>query len=359
VVHHGDALARESGDVSLAEAVASGQFDGLDRRVSSLCVYAVRLTRDPGAVCEDDLDILRAAGLDDRAIVDANQVVSYFNYVNRIALGLGVELEPTWPGESLEPRRYQLSGRASPLPCVDAGALPWVSVEHMRKIDRVMTETLGITLERMMENAGRSLAQLARQMVGGDAVGCFVRVLAGPGANGGGGLVAARHLAAAGAEVDVWMGVPAGRLRGVSSAQHQILRRMDVRVEFGRTDEDERKPDLVVDALLGYGHSGAPRGEVAELIAWSAGRRVLSLDVPSGLELETGILHSPHVRAEATLTVAAPKTALIHNRQVVGELFVADISVPPSVYKNLGVDHASPFGRGSIVRVRFADALGG
>ncbi|HYX86892.1 MAG TPA: hypothetical protein VE777_18130 [Gaiellales bacterium] len=53
---------------------------------------------------------LRAAGLDDRAIVDANQVVSYFNYVNRVADGLGVELEADWPAEARRPRSYPLAG---------------------------------------------------------------------------------------------------------------------------------------------------------------------------------------------------------------------------------------------------------
>lgn len=61
--------------------------------MAALCTYAEKLTRLPSAVTEEDLDPLRRLGLDDRAIVDANQVVAYFNYVNRVAEGLGVELE--------------------------------------------------------------------------------------------------------------------------------------------------------------------------------------------------------------------------------------------------------------------------
>lgn len=91
--HHGEALGRESGDASLAEAVASVDLDRLTPRIAALCRYAVDLTRKPSASRIEDLAPLRAAGLDDRAIVDANQVVAYFNYVNRIAHGLGVELE--------------------------------------------------------------------------------------------------------------------------------------------------------------------------------------------------------------------------------------------------------------------------
>lgn len=62
-------------------------------RITALCVYAVKLTIDLPSMSRSDVDALRAVGLDDRGIVDANQVASYFNYVNRVAEGLGVELE--------------------------------------------------------------------------------------------------------------------------------------------------------------------------------------------------------------------------------------------------------------------------
>ena len=109
MVQHGAALTRESGDASLAETVASGRFDQLDERMAALCHYAVKLTTDPHAMEQGDLEDLRRTGLDDRGIVDANQVVSYFNYVNRVADGLGIELEQSWSEEVRRPRSYPLS----------------------------------------------------------------------------------------------------------------------------------------------------------------------------------------------------------------------------------------------------------
>ncbi len=213
-----------------------------------------------------------------------------------------------------------------------------------------MLEDLGITLGRMMENAGRSLALLARNLLGGDARGRHVRVLAGPGGNGGGGMVAARHLAVAGAKVDAWLGAPCEQLAPVPAAQFAILRKMGVPTAFGA--EPPGEPELVLDALLGYSQAGAPRGEAARLIAWTSGRRVLALDGPSGLELSTGRLHESHVRAEATLTLALPKEGLRgQGGGAVGDLFLGDISVPPDVYQKLRVPYASPFGRGPVVRV--------
>ena len=112
MVHHGAALGRESGRAELEEAVASGAFDRLPGRMAALCVYALELTVRPAVVSEADVEALRLVGFSDRDIVDANQVVAYFNYVNRVAKGLGVELEDYWPQEVRPERRYTL-GRAA------------------------------------------------------------------------------------------------------------------------------------------------------------------------------------------------------------------------------------------------------
>ncbi len=109
MVQHGAALTRESGDAALAETVASGSFEKLDERMSALCRYAIKLTRVPHTMQQEGIEALRLVGLDDRAIVDANQVVSYFNYVNRVADGLGIELEESWPEEVRHYRSYPLA----------------------------------------------------------------------------------------------------------------------------------------------------------------------------------------------------------------------------------------------------------
>ena len=113
MVHHGAALARESGEPALAEAVASGDLGRLSERVRSLCAYALKLTARPWDMRKEDLDPLRRVGMSDRDIVDANQVVAYFNYVNRVADGLGVELEPYWPDDVRAKRAYPLRDRAT------------------------------------------------------------------------------------------------------------------------------------------------------------------------------------------------------------------------------------------------------
>lgn len=108
-MHHGAAIARAGGEQPLQEAVVSGHLDALPARLAELCRYALNLTLRPAAVARADVERLRDEGLTDRDIVDANQVVAYFNYVNRIADGLGVELEDYWPEELRRPRTYSLA----------------------------------------------------------------------------------------------------------------------------------------------------------------------------------------------------------------------------------------------------------
>jgi NAD(P)H-hydrate epimerase len=283
-------------------------------------------------MAEADVERLRETGLDDRAIVDANQVVAYFNYVNRVADGLGVELETEWPEELRAESGYAAS--------VAGTDLPWLEPHEIRELDRIAVEELGLTLERMTENAGRSLAELAARLLGGRAAGRSITILAGPGGNGAGGLVAARHLANAGAELTVVLSHPRVRLKPVTAGQLRILEAMGI----GPAGPPEGA-GLVVDALLGYSQAGAPREEVARLISWANVQRVVSLDLPSGL------LSGAHVTAEATLTLAAPKRALLDVAGAAGALYLADLGIPATAYERLGIDWRSPFASAPIVRI--------
>jgi NAD(P)H-hydrate epimerase len=231
---------------------------------------------------------------------------------------------------------------AAPLPAVPASALPWVTAAQMREIDRIATEELGLGLPLMMENAGRHLADLAVQRFRPSSV----VVLAGAGANGG-GIVAARHLANRGVGVRVALGRAVGSLARVTRAQLDLARRVGVRL-----CERPGPADLVVDALIGYGPVGDPGGRAAELIGWANGQGapVLALDVPSGLDATTGREGRPSLRATATLTLAAPKTGL-RRSAAVGELYVADVSVPPTAYRALGLTVGPIFAPGPILRV--------
>lgn len=205
-------------------------------------------------------------------------------------------------------------------------------------------EEFDLLLIQMMENAGIRLAELALRRFRPEAV----AVLCGPGGNGGGGLVAARHLANRGVRVAVTLSADRDRLSDVPRHQLAILERMDVPVV-----PEPGAAGLVLDALIGYSLRGDPRGRAAELIRWANEQDavVCSLDVPSGLDATTGDIGDPCMRATATLTLALPKTGLVAAPEVVGELYLADISIPPSMYSRLGIEVGPIFGSGSILRL--------
>jgi NAD(P)H-hydrate epimerase len=243
--------------------------------------------------------------------------------------------------------------------------IPTVTVDQMREVDRLMTEDMRIILLQMMENAGRALATQARQMLGGDALGQHIVVLAGRGGNGGGGLAAARRLFIWGADVTVILGQEPEDLQSVPAHQLAILRNIGVPVHDpghdGPGDIILPSADLILDALIGYSLHGAPREPIASLIraANAAGPPILALDIPSGLDGDAGVAADPTIRAAATLTLALPKAGLVQPvaREWVGDLYVADISVPEVVYQRLGLHVGPIFARSDIVRA--ADGAGG
>lgn len=240
----------------------------------------------------------------------------------------------------------------------DGVMIPAVTVDQMREVDRLMVDEIGISLLQMMENAGRALAEQARHLLGGNVRGRRVAVLAGSGGNGGGGLAAARRLSIWGASVSVILGQSRETMKAAPLHQLTILDRIGVPVqEPGALPDPEilEAADLGLDALIGYSLRGAPREPLASLIrlANAGDTRMLALDVPSGLDADSGTAYDPAVRAEATLTLALPKTGLLrpHAREWVGDLFVADISVPDAVYRRLGLSVGPVFAEGDILPI--------
>ena len=237
--------------------------------------------------------------------------------------------------------------------------IPFLTTEQMREVDRAMMEDYGISLLQMMENAGRNLAHLARwRFLDGDPRSRKVLILAGTGGNGGGGLVCARRLHNWGADVKVMLSASESRLTEVPQPQLDILQRMGVKIDAPSADGVTlSQADLIIDALIGYSLRGAPAGTTAQLIlaAVQHDAPILSLDVPSGIDTATGNVYEPAIRATATLTLALPKEGLRSGqaREMVGELFLADISVPPELYAgpSLGLEVGPIFAEEDVVRV--------
>lgn len=211
------------------------------------------------------------------------------------------------------------------------------SVEQMRRMDRQAVEAFGIPEELLMENAGRaSFEVLARQF--GVADGRYA-IFCGIGNNGGDGLVVARHILAAGGTPRVFIIGDAGRFRGAAATNLLIVRKLPIEMN-AVTDVAALRvavahSDGIVDALFGTGLDRdvcGPYREAIELINRS-GRPVLSLDIPSGVNGDTGAVMGAAVRADHTVTFGLPKRGnlLYPGFELCGRLHVTGLSFPPAL----------------------------
>lgn len=239
-----------------------------------------------------------------------------------------------------------------------SGEVPYLTTDQMREVDRAMMEDLKIGLVQMMENAGRNLAALARQrFLDGGPEGRKVVVLAGAGGNGGGSLVCARWLHNQGAKVTVFTTRPDDEFAPVPAHQLEILRNMRVSVSPASRLDSVEGSDLIIDGVIGYSLHGAPQGAAAGMILWANKQDAptLALDAPSGVDTTTGAVFDPAIEAVATMTLALPKEGLRAPGVAahVGELYLADIGVPPSLYagKALGLSVGNLFAQSEIIRL--------
>lgn len=209
----------------------------------------------------------------------------------------------------------------------------------VRAADGTAAERYKVPSVVLMENAARAAADEAEAMACGK--GRFI-ILAGHGNNGGDGFAAARHLLLRGHQVTVLKTAEDGRYKNDAAINLHIIRELegaDLRIADSPSLDDSsikellNGADVVLDALLGTGTAGAPRGESGRLIKLCAGHEnILALDIPSGIDPETGVCYEPFVRAAATVTFLAPKKGMAFSPvlEACGKIITADIGVPAS-----------------------------
>lgn len=215
-----------------------------------------------------------------------------------------------------------------------------LSREQVRAVDKRAIEDFGIPGIVLMENAARALAEEALRMLRqrhrpqGP-----VLIICGSGNNGGDGWALARHLHNHGVEV-VLAPLKDPRDGTDAAANANICRKMGL-PEISTEKLDERRDAaLIVDALFGTGLDRAIEGKSAEVVEWinNAGRPVLAVDVPSGLDADTGEPLGPCVQATATVTFVGLKPGFteLHCQRIVGEVIVGDIGAPRELAAELG-----------------------
>ncbi|MBX9681064.1 MAG: NAD(P)H-hydrate epimerase [Gemmataceae bacterium] len=210
----------------------------------------------------------------------------------------------------------------------------FLSRDEVREVDRRAIEDWGVPSVVLMENAGRGAADvlMAQQPKGLVLIGC------GKGNNGGDGLVAARHLALRGIAVRVLLFATPDSLSSDCRVNWQIAEHLDLprlvdpQCDAAWLSEQIREAEWFVDGLFGTGLAGPLRSPFDRIVeAVNASRkRVVALDLPSGLDADTGLPLGATIRAERTVTFAAMKKGFANpaSQEWIGEIHVADIGVP-------------------------------
>jgi NAD(P)H-hydrate epimerase len=214
-----------------------------------------------------------------------------------------------------------------------------LSRDQVRDIDRTAIEQIGIPGVALMENAGRHTASAALELLG-DPAAARAAIVCGSGNNGGDGFVIARHLHNAGVSVAILLACDPDGISGDARINYDIAERMSLPIHPIRTPEQLaaqraalQEANLIVDALLGTGFSGEPRPPLdaaIEAINAASRAKVVAVDVPSGLDCDTGRPSRPCVRADLTVTFVARKIGFDEPaaREHLGRVVVADIGVP-------------------------------
>lgn len=212
--------------------------------------------------------------------------------------------------------------------------------EQSRRIDELATQQFGMNSLVLMENAGRSLATLLKRVGGGGKT----IICCGKGNNAGDGFVMARHLCNRGGDVRVLLWDAPDALQGDAATNFAILQHCNVAIERVERVTDEVEDQMqgagwLVDALLGTGAAGPPRPPYDEAIRAmnASGSKILAVDVPSGLDCDTGQPNEPCIRALHTGTFATTKTGFQQPgaARYTGNVHVLDIGVPRGIVDRL------------------------
>lgn len=225
-----------------------------------------------------------------------------------------------------------------------AGCMTSLTREQVRAVDQRAMDEFHLPGVVLMENAGRGCAELLRELgVAGPVVICC-----GKGNNGGDGYVIARHLENAGVDVSVLVFAAAVEIGGDAGVNLAVLQAAGTPVQFlsqpPPADEMERlfhDADWIVDALLGTGTRGTVRDPFRTVIDAinRAGAKVLAVDLPSGLDCDTGLSLGPCVRAAHTATFVAAKRGFENPsaHEFTGEVRVVGIGVPRRLLTSIGL----------------------
>jgi ADP-dependent NAD(P)H-hydrate dehydratase / NAD(P)H-hydrate epimerase len=213
---------------------------------------------------------------------------------------------------------------------------PVVSAAQMTEMDKYTIHELGIQGIILMENAGRGIVKSALSLLH-DAHNKIVHIYCGSGNNGGDGYVVARHLLNMGARVQIYILAPREKIKGDADLNLRVLEKICNKIYYieDLPGTDVESPDLIIDAMLGTGVERPLHGLYSKVVDYinSLQKPVLSVDIPTGVNADSGDVQGPAIKAVRTATMALLKRGLLFSpgREYAGHIDIVAISMPPQV----------------------------
>lgn len=205
--------------------------------------------------------------------------------------------------------------------------------QEVRDFDRWAIEILKIPGVVLMENAGKNFTHIFLEKIK-PSPGAKIVIICGTGNNGGDGFVIARHLANQGFDARIVIYGETEKISGDARINYEIVKNMNLPI--GKVDLS--RSDIIIDAILGTGFTGVLRQDLSELIDRinSLNKTIVAVDIPSGLDCDTGFVQNAAIKADLTITFAAYKRGFLNpdSRQFTGCVSVADIGISPKFKNN-------------------------
>ena len=221
--------------------------------------------------------------------------------------------------------------------------IPSMSCEQVRQVDELAISKYGFSGLVLMENAGKGAADILHtEYASGNIV-----ILCGRGNNGGDGFVIARHLQIHGRDVSIISISPIESLSGDAAANARIAMNAEIPILIAEETDawkaSLRNANLIVDCLLGTGASGAPRGIFAETVraANQSEAKKIAIDLPTGLDADSGQAHDPTFKADRTITFVAEKTGFAESgaQKYLGIVHTVSIGIPKKLIHEIYAAH--------------------
>lgn len=232
--------------------------------------------------------------------------------------------------------------------------IPHISKSHMRLADKQAEEKFGITMAMTVEHAGRQLARVVSDDMC-ESCGEDIVIMVGVGYNGAGSIIAGRLLAQWGHPVHIILSHDEKRLKVLAQTHLDLAERAGVPVTTWEDFDLQHAPTHTIDGLVGYNIAGPLRGPSVDMAHWMnhSDARIISFDLPSGLDPDEGPSEDTIVRANKTVTLALPKIGLQKKnaRVFTGRIYLADIGIPAQAYEKFADVPSDLFRESDIVEI--------